>query len=75
MGSVSYPELVEEWDPVPVRWRLMAHHHATERLLQGQTPRRVARYLHQTLGMPQEDARAVGERVSAELALRIGLAL
>ncbi len=29
--------------------------------------------LHQTLSMPQEDARAVEERVSAELALRTGL--
>ncbi len=44
-----------------------------QRLMDGQTSRRVARYLHQTLGMPQEDARAVGERVSAELALRTGL--
>jgi hypothetical protein len=46
-----------------------------QRLMDGQTSRRVARYLHQTLGMPQEDARAVGEWVSAELALRTWLAL
>ena len=66
---------MERWDPHAVRWRLMCHCQAAQRLLDGQPERWVARHLHQPLGMPQEDARAVEERVSAELALRTWLAL
>ncbi len=77
MSSVTVAEqTAENWDLHVVRWRLQAYREAAVRLLEGQSPRRVAPvYLHQTLGMPQEDARAVGERVSAELALRTWLAL
>ena len=60
---------MERWDPHAARWRLMCHRQAAQRLMDGQTPRRVARP-HQTLGMPQEDVVA---RVRAELQLRAGL--
>jgi hypothetical protein len=65
---------MERWDPHAARRRLMCHRQAAQRLMDGQTPVPGGPgVLHQTLGMPQEDARAVGERVSAELALRTGL--
>ncbi len=66
---------MERWDPHAARWRLMCHRQAAQRLMDGQTPCRVAQVLHQTLSMRQEDARAVEERALAELALRTGLAL
>ncbi len=73
MGHPSLAAILERWDPHAARWRLACHRHAAQRLMDGQTPRRVARFLRQTLSMPQEDARAVEERVWAELALRTGL--
>lgn len=33
---------MERWDPHAARWRLMCHRHAAQRLMDGQTPRRVA---------------------------------
>ncbi len=43
MGDPSLKVTMERFDAHAVRWRLMCHRHAAQRLMDGQTPRRVAR--------------------------------
>ena len=75
MGSVTFEELPHRWDPLAVRWRLMCHRHAAQRLMDGQTSRRVAPVPAPDAGHAAGGRSGGWERVSAELALRTWLAL
>ncbi len=72
MAEPTMEVIMERFDAHAARWRLACHRQAAVRLVDGQTPRRVARHLHEAMNMPHE-VRTVVERVRVELQLRAGL--